>query len=68
MNRNAPRVQKQRTLMKKITKKLALDRQTIALLGTSQLIDVIGGQKPQTKNTQCGDDCTSTSPTQFNLC
>ena len=54
--------------MKKITKKLALDRQTIALLGTSQLIDVIGGQRPQTKNTQCGDDCTSTSPTQFNLC
>jgi hypothetical protein len=44
--------------MKKITKnKLALDRQTIAVLGTAQLLDVAGGMPPVTKLSQCGDEC-----------
>ena len=55
-------------VMKKITKnKLKLDRQTIAVLGTAQLLDVAGGQKPVTKLSQCGDECTG-NPTQFGLC
>jgi hypothetical protein len=42
--------------MKKVTKnKLQLDKQTIAVLSSSQLIDVAGGQKPETNNTQCAD-------------
>ena len=53
--------------MKKITKKLKLDKQTVALLGADQLTDIAGGQRPATKNTQCADDCTW-SPTQLNLC
>ena len=53
--------------MKKITKKLRLEKQTVALLGTAQLADVAGGQRPATKQTQCADDCTWV-PTQFNLC
>jgi hypothetical protein len=55
--------------MKKITKnKLKLDTQTIAFLGTAQLVDVAGGQKPQTKLSQCGEECTGTHPTMFGLC
>jgi len=53
--------------MKKIAKKLKLEKQTVALLDTAQLADIAGGQRPATKNTQCGDDCTWV-PTQFNLC
>ena len=42
--------------MKKVTKnKLQLDKQTIAVLSSSQLVDVAGGQKPETKNTVCAD-------------
>jgi hypothetical protein len=56
--------------MKKITKnKLQLDRQTIAVLSTSQLLEAAGGQRPATKATQCADQgCSGTIPTQLGLC
>ena len=67
MNRQRTLRCRERTVMKKITKKLSLEKQTVALLGTAQLAEIIGGQKPATKQTQCADDCTW-SPTQLNLC
>lgn len=54
--------------MKKLTKnKLKLETQIIAVLGTAQLHEVEGGQRPATKLSQCGEECTRT-PTQLGLC
>jgi hypothetical protein len=54
-------------MKKSLKSKLVLARQTIALLDTTDLAAVAGGQRPATKLSQCGDECHGT-PTQLTLC
>lgn len=50
-------------------KKLTLSKETLRGLNEQEQIEVLGGQRPNTKLTQCAQDgCTKTAGTYLGVC